>query len=276
MKKTVLITGASSGIGRATVKEFSEKGWNVIATMRNPDMGKELNFINKVWVTTLDVEKTDTISAAIENGIRQFGKIDVLINNAGQGIFGVFETTPEESIRKLFEVNFFGVLQVTRAILPHFREQKRGMIVNVSSSTGRFTLPLMSIYAASKYGLEGFSESLSFELAAQNIKVKIIEPSMVDTNFDEATRKNYVADPNITAYNDYIDKVIRIFSGGDAGERKVTAEEAAATIYDAVTDRSDTLRYIIGEDVKAMIAARSTMSDQEYMEMMRKKFAADS
>jgi short-subunit dehydrogenase len=273
MKKTVLITGASSGIGRATAKKFSEKGWNVIATMRNPDIGKELNFGDRVWVTTLDVEKADTISAAIENGIRQFGKIDVLINNAGQGIFGVFETTPEESIRKLFEVNFFGVLQVTRAILPHFREQKSGMIVNVSSSTGRFTLPLMSIYSASKYGLEGFSESLSFELAAQNIKVKIIEPGMVDTNFDEATRKNYVANPNITAYNDYTDKVIRIFSGEDAGERKVTAEEAAASIYDAVTDGSDTLRYIIGEDVKAMIAARSAMPDQEYIEMMQKRFA---
>ena len=273
MKKTVFITGASSGIGRAAAKKFAEKDWNVIATMRNPDKEKELNFINRVWVTTLDVEKADTINAAIENGIRQFGKIDVLINNAGQGIFGVFETAPEESIRKLFEVNFFGVLQVTRAILPHFREQKTGMIVNVSSSTGRFTFPLMSIYSASKYALEGFSESLSFELAAQNIKVKIIEPGMVDTNFDEATRNNYVADPNITAYNDYIDKVIRIFSSGDAGERKVTAEEAAAAIYDAVTDGSDTLRYIIGEDVKTMITARATMPDREYMEMMRKRFA---
>ena len=273
MKKTVFITGASSGIGRAAAKKFAEKDWNVIATMRNPDKEKELNFINRVWVTTLDVEKADTINAAIENGIRQFGKIDVLINNAGQGIFGVFETAPEKSIRKLFEVNFFGVLQVTRAILPYFREQKTGMIVNVSSSTGRFTFPLMSIYSASKYALEGFSESLSFELAAQNIKVKIIEPGMVDTNFDEATRNNYVADPNITAYNDYIDKVIRIFSSGDAGERKVTAEEAAAAIYDAVTDGSDTLRYIIGEDVKAMIAARATMPDREYMEMMRKRFA---
>ncbi|MBX3257732.1 MAG: SDR family oxidoreductase [Chitinophagaceae bacterium] len=273
MKKTVLITGASSGIGRATAKKFAEKGWNVIATMRNPDKEKELNAINNVWVTTLDVEKADTIGTAIKNGIRQFGKIDVLINNAGQGIFGVFETTPEENIRKLFEVNFFGVLQVTRAILPYFREQKNGMIVNISSGTGRFTLPLMSIYSASKYGLEGFSESLSFELAAQNIKVKIIEPGMVDTNFDEATRNNYVADPNIPAYNDYINKMIGIFSGGDAGERKVTAGEAAGAIYDAVTDGSDTLRYIIGEDVKAMIAARSAMSDQEYMEMMQQRFA---
>lgn len=273
MKKTVLITGASSGIGRATARKFAEKNWNVIATMRNPEKEKELISLNNVWVTTLDVEKADTIKAAIENGIRQFGKIDVLVNNAGQGIFGIFETTPEENMRKMFEVNFFGAIQVIRAILPHFREQKSGMIVNISSSTGRFTIPLLSIYSASKYALEGFSESLSFELASQHIKVKIIEPGMVDTNFDEATRNNYVTDPDITAYNDYTDKVISIFSGGDTGERKVTAEEAAAAIYDAVTDGTDTLRYIIGEDVKAMIAARASMTDQEYMEMMRKRFS---
>lgn len=273
MKRTVLITGASSGIGKAAARKFAENDWNVIATMRNPGKEKELNFTNNVWVTMLDVEKTDTICTAIANGIRHFSKIDVLINNAGQGIFGAFETTPEESIYKLFEVNFFGVMRAVRAILPHFREQKSGMIVNVSSGTGRSTFPLMSVYSASKYGLEGFSESLSFELAAQNIKVKIIEPGMVDTNFDEATRNNYVADPAITAYNHYIDKVIKIFSDGDTGERKVTAEEAAAVIYDAVTDGSDTLRYIIGEDIKTMITARAAMSDDEYMEMMRKRFA---
>lgn len=273
MKKTVLITGTSSGIGRAAAKEFASKGWNVIATMRNPGGEKELNQIENILVTQLDVEKEDTIKATIESGLRQFGKIDVLINNAGVGIFGVFEATPQQSIRNVFETNVFGTMQVIKAILPHFRAQKNGMIVNVSSSTGRFTFPLLSVYSASKFALEGFSESLSFELSAQNIKVKLIEPGIVDTNFDDTTQKNYTADPELTAYNDYMGKIIKIFSEGDTGERKVTAQEAAATIYNAVTDGTDRLRYVIGEDVKAMIDTRSSMSDHEYMNMMHERFA---
>ena len=273
MKKTVLITGTSSGIGRATAKEFAAQGWNVIATMRRPNQEKELNQIDNILVNELDLAKKDTIKAAIEGGIRQFGKIDVLINNAGVGVFGVFEATPQKSIRDVFETNVFGTMQVIKAILPHFRGQKNGIIVNVSSSTGRFTFPLLSVYSASKYALEGFSESLSFELSGQNIKVKLIEPGIVETNFDDTTQKNYTADPELTAYNDYMDKIIKIFSEGDPGERKVTAQEAATVIYDAVTDGSDRLRYVIGEDVKAMIDARSAMSDQEYMDMMHKRFA---
>ena len=179
----------------------------------------------------------------------------------------------QKSIQDVFETNVFGTMQVIKAILPHFRAQKNGMIVNVSSSTGRFTFPLLSVYSASKFALEGFSESLSFELSAQNIKVKLIEPGIVDTNFDDTTQKNYTADPKLTAYNDYMGKIIKIFSEGDTGERKVTAQEAAAVIYNAVTDGTDRLRYVIGEDVKAMIDTRSSMSDHEYMDMMHKRFA---
>ena len=273
MKKTVLITGASSGIGKAAAKEFAANNWNVIATMRNPEKEKELSKIEHILVTELDVEKADTISHAIENGIRQFGNIDVLINNAGMGLFGVFETTPEEKIRKLFETNVFGTMNVTRAILPHFRKQKNGMIVNITSSTGLFTIPLLSVYSATKYALEGFSESLSFELSPQNIKVKLIEPGMVESNFDDTTMKNYAANPDITEYNDYLEKMIQFFSSESSGAQKVTAEEAAEAIYSAVTDESNTLRYIIGKDVETMMGMRRSMPDQEYMEMMWKRFA---
>lgn len=274
MKKTILITGTSSGIGKASAKEFATKGWNVIATMRSPEKEKELTQINNVFVTRLDVEKPETIQEAIEAGIRKFGKIDGIINNAGQGLFGIFEATPQENIRRLFEINVFGSMRVIKAILPHLRKQKHGVIVNVSSSTGLFTIPLLSVYSASKYALEGFSESLSFELSSQNIKVKLIEPGMVDTNFDNATMENYAADPGQqAAYHDYFEKMIKLFSSEDVGERKVTAQEVATVIFDAVTDNSDTLRYIIGDDVKAMMDTRKTLSDQDYMEMMRKRFA---
>lgn len=272
MKNTVLITGTSSGIGKATAKEFAKNGWNVIATMRNPANEKELTQVNNIFVAKLDVEQPSTIQKAIEAGIRTFGKIDVLINNAGQGLFGVFEATPQESIQRLFEVNVFGVMHVTKAILPHFRKQNRGVIVNVSSSTGLFTIPLLSVYSASKYALEGFSESLAFELSSQNIKIKLIEPGMVDTNFDRATMENYAADPSQATYHDYFEKMIKLFSSEDAGETKVTAEEVAAVIYHATTDDTDTLRYLIGDDVKAMMDARRALSDQEYIDMMRKRF----
>ena len=271
MKKTVLITGASSGIGKATAKEFAAKDWNVIATMRDPSKEKDLTQINNIFVVRLDVEQPNTIQEAIEAGIRKFEKIDVLINNAGQGLFGIFEATPQESIQHLFEINVFGTMSVTRAILPHFRKQKRGMIVNITSSTGRFTIPLLSVYSASKYALEGFSESLSFELSSQNIKIKLIEPGMVATNFDNATRDSYTANENQAAYNDYFEKMIKLFSEEDTV--KVTAEEAADIIYNAVTDDTDTLRYAIGADVKAMVATRNSMTDQEYMDMMRKQFS---
>lgn len=271
MKKTVLITGASSGIGKATAKEFAAKGWNVVATMRNPAKGKELAQIQQVFVVRLDVAQPETIQEAIESGIHHFGKIDVLINNAGQGLFGIFEATPAESIRHLFDVNVFGTMNVTRAILPHFRQQKSGMIVNISSSTGLFTIPLLSLYSASKYAVEGFSESLSFELASQNIQVKLIEPGIVDTHFDNTTRNNYAANANQVAYNSYFDKMIALFSKEETV--KVTAEAAANIIFDAVTDDTDTLRYLIGDDVQAMVTMRNSMTDQDYIDKMRQQFS---
>lgn len=276
MKKTILITGASSGIGKATAKVFADNAWNVIATMRDPEGEKQLNHLKNILVTGMDVEKTETINKAIETGIRQFNKIDVLLNNAGIGLFGPFETTPEESVRRMFEVNLFGVMRVTKAVLPHFRAHQEGTIVNVSSGTGLFTLPLLSLYSATKYALEGFSESLSFELSAHNIKVKLIEPGKVATRFDDTTRKNHLTEQNITAYQDYLEKTIELYSKADPSEIKASAEDVARVIYHAVTDNSDTLRYIIGDNIKAMASMKASLSDQEFIELMRKRFVYDS
>src|SRR5438445_735070 len=149
-KKTALITGASSGFGKAAAKLFGENGWNVVATMRRPEAERELVGLDDMLVTRLDVQDQTSIAEAIEAGIARFGRIDALINNAGFGLFGLFEATPRAKVREQFDVNVFGVMDVTRSILPHFRENKGGLILNVSSGAGVFALPMISLYCASK------------------------------------------------------------------------------------------------------------------------------
>lgn len=184
MKKTILITGTSSGFGKATAHLFAHKGWNVIATMRRPEEERELEQLPDVLVTRLDVQDRASIAAAIASGIGRFGRIDAVVNNAGFGLFGLFETTLPEKVVEQFDVNVFGVMHVIRAILPHFRQNKGGMILNIGSGAGVFTLPMISLYCASKFALEGFTEALSYELASQNIIVKMIEPGgVLSTNF---------------------------------------------------------------------------------------------
>ncbi|APR83644.1 short-chain dehydrogenase [Minicystis rosea] len=144
MNQTVLVTGASSGFGADTVRCFAKQGWNVVATMRNVDAGAAFVALPNVLVTRLDVQDRASIESAVAAGIARFGPIDVLVNNAGFGLFGVFEETPRERIQEQFDVNVFGVMDVTRAVLPHMRERRRGVIVNVSSGAGVFTLPMLS------------------------------------------------------------------------------------------------------------------------------------
>src|SRR5258708_3354641 len=186
MKQTILITGTSTGLGRTTARFFAARGWNVVATMRRPETEAELTHLENVLVTRLDVQDLASIGAAIAEGIKRFGRIDALLNNAGFGLFGLFEGTPREKIQEQFDVNVFGVMDTTRAILPHFRQNRAGIILNVSSGAGVFTLPMISLYCASKFALEGFSEALSYEVGSQGITVKIIEPGgILSTGFNK-------------------------------------------------------------------------------------------
>lgn len=183
MNKTVLITGTSSGIGRASVLKFNNEGWNVIATMRTPKNETELTKLENVEVIALDVQKPETIQNAIEKGIQRFGKIDAIVNNAGFAVFGVFELSSEEQVSKIFDTNVYGPMRVLRAILPHFRIQRCGTVINISSQGGRITFPTCSIYHATKFALEGLTEALAYELIPFNIKTKIIEPGSTATKF---------------------------------------------------------------------------------------------
>lgn len=271
MKKVIFITGASSGLGKAASLFFAQQDWNVIATMRNPESEKELAAQPNIFLTKLDVNDTASINVAIQQGIEKFGQIDALLNNAGYGQQGLFEAVSPEKIKEQFNVNVFGLMEVTRAILPHFRSRQQGTIVNITSGVGRVTVPLVSIYAASKFAIEGFSEALSYELESQNIKVKIIEPGYVATKFYERAQADFAFDASLEDYSAFQQEMNTLFSSF-AKEKTATAEDVAKTIYGAVTDNSHTLRYVAGPDLEPLIALRSTGSDQEYINTMRSQF----
>jgi NAD(P)-dependent dehydrogenase (short-subunit alcohol dehydrogenase family) len=273
MKKTVLITGTSSGIGHAAAKLFAANGWKVIATMRKPAAGTDLAALGDVLVTRLDVQDRDTIAQAIDAGIARFGKIDALINNAGYGQYGLFEALPREKIQEQFDVNVFGVMDVTRAILPHFRANKGGTIVNISSGAGVFTLPMISIYCASKFALEGFSEAVAYELASQNIAVKLVIPhgGVSSTNFSERSARDRAADASLAEYDNFVARTNEAFVRMTAARTK-SSEEIAQVIYEAATDGTSRLRYLVGDDTRGFVKARREMSDQDYIDFMRSRF----
>ena len=268
MTKTILITGCSSGIGRMTAKFFQEKGWNVIATVRsNPEDDAELNALENVLVAALDVTKQDTIEAAVAAGIDRFGAIDVLLNNAGYGAYGILEATPEHKIRMQFDVNVVGPLLCTKAVLPHMRERGEGTIINISSMGGKITFPLGTLYHGSKFAVEGMSEALSFELAAIGVKVKMIEPGMINTNFAETVGAMFDIDPAQSEYGPFVEKVM--VGMQKAGSQHSEPILVAETIWRAATDGTDQLRYIAGADAEQIIAARKAMDDPEYLALVR-------
>ena len=271
MKKTIFITGASSGIGKATSLLFARKNWNVIATMRSPEKEKELSLLDNVLLLEADVTDTNSISLAIEQGITKFGHIDVLLNNAGYGQQGIFEAVSPEKIREQFEVNVFGLMETSRAILPHFRRRKTGTIINITSGVGRVTVPLVSIYAASKFAVEGFSESLSYELDSQNIKVKIVEPGYVATPFYQRAKAEFAFDPQLEDYQKFQGDMSTLFTAFESLET-ADADDVAATVFQAATDGTHQLRYVIGPDLQPMIDLRTQGSDQQYIEAMRDQF----
>ncbi len=274
MKKTVLITGASSGFGKTTALHFAREGWNVVATMRRPAAGEDLARLPNVFVTRLDVQDPLSAAVAVDIGIARFGRIDAVVNNAGFGLFGLFEATPREKIQEQFDVNVFGVMEVTRAILPHFRKNRSGVILNVGSGAGVFTLPMLSLYCASKFALEGFSEALSYELASQGIVVKMIEPGgVVSTKFGERSGAEAAQNAEIADYAPFVAQTNAVFAGLRAS-RVATEEDVAKVIFGAATDGTDRLRYVATEDIQPLVKARRETSEDEYIALMRGRFAA--
>ncbi|MEN6562375.1 MAG: SDR family oxidoreductase [Christensenella sp.] len=242
--QTVFITGASSGIGKAAARLFSEKGWQVAATMRHPERETELPVLPNVRLFTCDVTDFQSIERAVQGAIGAFGQIHVLVNNAGYDAVGPLEGASEGQIRSQIETNLLGTVFVTRAMLPYFRENGGGTLINLSSVAGRLTMPLQSLYHASKWGVEGFSESLQFELKPFGIHVRLIEPGIIKTDFYNRSimRMDVTAPEPYRAVAGRLIKTLVLY-----GQYGSDPAGVAQTIYRAATDRGARLRYAVGK-----------------------------
>jgi NAD(P)-dependent dehydrogenase (short-subunit alcohol dehydrogenase family) len=265
MNKTVLITGSSSGIGRATAKLFHDKGWNVVATMRTPEKEKEMTEGERRLLLPLDVTRPETMRAAIERSAERFGGIDVLVNNAGYALSGPFEHSRPEQVAKQFATNVFGLMDLAREILPHFRSRKGGTLINVASMGGRLTVPLYSVYHSSKWAVEGFSESLQYELMPLGICVKIIEPGAIKTDFYDRSAAP-IEVPSGSPYADYVKRAMANMN--KAGATGAAPERVAKAIFAAATDGSGKLRYTVGQDAKSLLMLRRFISDRWFMKIV--------
>jgi NAD(P)-dependent dehydrogenase (short-subunit alcohol dehydrogenase family) len=264
--KTVFITGASTGIGRAALLLFRDKGWNVAATMRTPSDHADL-VSAQVRTLALDVTNAATIRPAVEQALAAFGNVDVLVNNAGYGAFGPFEAATNEQIERQYATNVTGLMFVTREFLSHFRERKSGVIVNISSVGGRATFPFYSLYHGTKWAVEGFSESLNFELNPFGIRVKLVEPGVIQTDF--TTRSlDVLKKDGLDAYEESMRKFREAWG---AARNASSPEMVAEVIFNAATDGTDQLRYVAGEDAKMILEMRAKVSQEDYYAMIRQR-----
>src|SRR5271156_5651003 len=238
MAKTILITGSSSGIGRATALYFAEKGWNVAATLRDPLQADPALQHPQISLFALDVTNPDSIAQAIADTLGHYQKIDVLLNNAGYGLFGPVEALYGQQIQQQFPTNLFGLIGGTQQVLPIMRTAGQGLILNVSSIIGRMALPYASSYIATKFAVEGLSESMRYELEPFHIRVKLIEPGSISTEFGKGSKQTAVSDP----YRASMTKFLAVFTKSNSAGSK--PEEVAKVIYRAANDSSNRLRYL--------------------------------
>jgi NAD(P)-dependent dehydrogenase (short-subunit alcohol dehydrogenase family) len=267
MEKVILITGASSGIGLETSKLFQSKNWKVAATMRSPEKSQDLHKIADVETFRLDVTDIESINAAVAGALERFGRIDAVVNNAGYGLLGPFEAASSEQIESQFQTNLFGLFNVCREIIPYFREQKRGTIVNISSLGGRVALPFSSLYSATKFAVEGFSESLRYELEPFKIRVKLIEPGPIKTDF--YSRSQVIARKDgLTAYDHRLEPFFEFMNKG--GNDAPDGSAVAQAIYDAVTDDSKKLRYPV--NTKGLLGLRRILPEGPFLSLVKKIF----
>ena len=262
MRQTIFITGASSGIGRATALHFQARGWNVVATMRKPEAAGDLAALDGVFVVQLDVLDERSVEAARDAALARFGGVDVLLNNAGYGAYGPLEAFSMDRVRRQFDTNVIGLLGVTKAFLPHLRARRSGAVVNISSIGGRMTFPLGTLYHGTKFAVEGLSEALHYELEPFGVRVRIVEPGMVATDFGGRSFE-FCNDP---ALEEYQGTVAKLF----AHWRRVASSPSppslvAEVIWAAVHDPTDRLRFRAGDDAEALLRARAEQGDADFI-----------
>ena len=257
MTETVLITGSSSGIGRATARWFQARGWNVAATMRTPEKETELQALPQVAVTRLDITDPESIADAVDQTLSRFQRIDVLVNNAGIGAHGYFEQYDAEDARRLYELDVFGTMNVCRSVLPHMRAARKGRVINVTSVAGLVGTPGNTLYSGCKFALEGFTEALAMEYAAWGIKACTVAPGSFATNFNAAANDGW--DRRSDDYGDharkvqaYLDEMIAHMRV--AGGRESHPDDVAEVIYRCATEARP-IHNVAGADATGLAIA---------------------
>lgn len=259
MSKVWLVTGCSSGFGRLLCEQLISEGEQVVATARNISMLESLSA--KALILPLDVTQRDQVDLAIENAMRHFGSIDVLVNNAGFGIFGSIEDVPIDEYRRQFETNFFGAVQVIQAVLPFMRERKSGTIMNISSIAGVSSFSATGVYCASKFALEAISESLHHELRPSGIRTILVEPGAFKTDFVGHNYTTYP--PTASEYRSTVQETLDWFAQLDA---EGDPQKAVQAMIDVCRMDEPPMRLLLGED--------AWHSAQSKLEWLRKDFTA--
>lgn len=272
MRKTIFITGTSTGLGKLTALYFAEQGWNVAATMRSPEKETDLVKQENIRLFRLDVTDRDQVRTAVADAIAAFGRIDVVMNNAGMGAYGALELASEEAIDWQFAVNVRGAINVIRAFLPHFRSNGGGMFINISSSMGLATgVPLGSLYAMSKFALEGLTEGLYYELKPLNIHLHLVEQGGSENN-NFVNNISWSDGGDIRAYDGLTAKVKhRMATAGP--EYKSHPQEIVDVVYALATGRSRQFRNPVGNVTKMLLGLRGSVPIEEYLEKIAANFA---
>ncbi|ACU60136.1 SDR family oxidoreductase [Chitinophaga pinensis] len=243
--KTIFITGASSGLGKATARLFSARGWRVIASMRNPEKETDLLQLDNVILISLDVTDPVQIEKTVGKITQQY-ELDVVFNNAGYGLIAPLEAVSDQQITRQFETNVMGVIRITKAFIPYFREKGRGLFITTTSMGGVFGPPLSSVYCASKFAMEGWTAALSYELGQLGIGIKTVAPGGIKTDFTGRSL-------DTAAHPAYEKMMGQLYAGFDP-TAFTTAEQIAEVVYEAATDGKEQLRYLAGEDAKTLYA----------------------
>ena len=269
-EKVSLVTGSSRSIGFVTSTTLARNGFLTYASMRNLDKEKEIRLVvdkEKIPLQTIQLDVTDSNSVdnAIKSIVEQTGRIDVLVNNAGYGLFGAFEELGIEEIKQQYETNLFGVIRVTQAVLPIMRKQKSGIIVNMSSGAGRFGYPNGSAYVSTKFALEGLSESIAYEVEPFGIKIVLVEPGFVRTNFS-----NVVAKKSQSTNSQYSKMTEKMAASIDQMKVNSSSPELVANVVlEIVTNKNPNLRYLAGKDVEQWMEQKKNMSDKQFFSMIK-------
>ncbi len=272
MTKVALVTGSSSGIGLETCLALARDGFHTFASMRDTKKAAALQEAAKkenlsIEVIELDVDKEDSIKSAVAKVMSDSGRIDVLVNNAGYGLFGSLEDVPIEDFKKQFETNLFGIIILIQQVAPIMRNQGDGFIVNISSVAGRIGFPSSSAYISSKFALEGLSESLRYELGPFGVKVIIIEPGVIKTPFFSSMK---VVEPKPDSpYKEITDKVISgVKMMAELGTPPV---EVAKTVIKSINDKEPLPRYLVGNDASMFLEAKKMKTDIEFENYLKKE-----